>query len=319
MEFEGSNDGGQTWRTYPFRYIPQREDRISAFIAPWYARFEATVQIAGWNGKISPLMPAVAAHLLTRNPDVMRLFESDPFPDRAPTLMRMRGYRMRFTDPATQKRTGLYWHKEPAGNYQPMLYMDETGQVAQSTMAPWEDAMRHVDYATAFAYCEQQYQLGDLSAGVTLAGMYARGEGVPSDPSRAFTLYAALASAGELSAELNLGRCYESGSGVSINYAQAEKWYRTAARHGSSFAVFSLGVMHADNHILPRNDIEGLALLLESQARAIGEDMMGTYVREHAPAKVKRLMDRMSAADIARAKQRAADRSKTPIPTEEPE
>ncbi len=30
---------------YPFRYQPQRVDRICPFIAPWYARFEATLEI----------------------------------------------------------------------------------------------------------------------------------------------------------------------------------------------------------------------------------------------------------------------------------
>ena len=35
LEFAGSNDGGVTWRTYPFRYKPQREwDRMAPFLAP---------------------------------------------------------------------------------------------------------------------------------------------------------------------------------------------------------------------------------------------------------------------------------------------
>ena len=319
VEFEGSNDGGQTWRLYPFRYIPQQEDRLAPFIAPWYARFEATVQILGWNGKKSPLMPAVAAHLLTRNPDVMRLFESDPFPDRPPALIRMRGYRLTFTDPATQKRTGRYWHKEPAGTYLPMLYLDENGQVTEASLDPADEALRNKDYATALAAYEQQYQMGNLEAGFRLADMSLRGLGTPADPARAIALYTDLARAGEVTAEYNLGVSYEFGRGVPVDYGQAATWYRLAARHGSLPALFSLGAMHANDRIQPRDDVEGLTLLLEAGTRAMGDDPASGFILERQPAMAKRLTERMSAADIAKAQQRAADRSKTPIPTEETE
>ncbi len=319
VEFEGSNDGGQTWRTYPFRYIPQREDRISPFIAPWFPRFEATVQILGWGGKKSPLMPAVAAHLLARNPDVMRLFESDPFPDRPPTLIRMRGYRLKFTAPATHARTGLYWHREPAGTYLPMLYLDESGQVTQADLGPADEALRNKDYARAFAAYQQQYRMGNLEAGFRLADMYLQGLGTAADPARAFALHTDLARAGEATAEYDLGVSYEYGRGVPQDDTQAAAWYRLAARHGSLPALYNLGAMHAFDRIAPRDDIEGLALVLEAGTRATSDDPASRFILEHQPAQARRLTERMSPADIARAKQRAADRSTTPIPTEEPE
>ena len=40
VEFAGSNDGGQTWRPYEFRFKPQRDDRMSPFYAPWFFRFQ---------------------------------------------------------------------------------------------------------------------------------------------------------------------------------------------------------------------------------------------------------------------------------------
>ena len=320
VEFEGSNDGGLTWRLYPFRYIPQREDRVSPFIAPWYARFEATVQILGWTGKKSPLMPAVAAQLLARNPDVMRLFERDPFPDRPPTLIRMRGYRLTFTDPAEHRRTGLYWHKEPAGTYLPMLYLDENGQVTQADLGPADEALRAKDYPTAFAAYEQQYQLGNLEAGFRLGEMYLRGLGTPPDPIRSHAINTDLARAGEVQAEYNLGVDLEYGRGVAVDYAQAATWYRRAARHGSLAALFSLGVMHINDRILPRDDVEGLTLLLEAESRAMsGSDPATGFILEHQPAAAKRLQERMNATDIAKARQRAADRSRTPVPAGESE
>ena len=88
VEFIGSNDGGQTWRTYEFKFKPQRPEHICGFIAPWYPRFEASLQYAV-RLKRCLLIPRVSALLITRNPLVMRLFGNDPFPDRPATIVRM--------------------------------------------------------------------------------------------------------------------------------------------------------------------------------------------------------------------------------------
>src|SRR5204863_1353148 len=133
--FIGSNDNGRTWRVYPFRNIPQREDEICRFIAPWFSRFEATLEIEISNGRKSPVYPAVAAHLLVRTPAVMKLFREDPFPDSPPTMIRMRGYRLFFTDRDTHRKTGRYWRRERAGDYLPMMYREENGGGAEFTLA----------------------------------------------------------------------------------------------------------------------------------------------------------------------------------------
>jgi len=87
VEFAGSNDGGVSWRPYLFRYKPQREDRVGPFLAPRFARFESALQLALFTN--SPILPEVAKRLVSRSPEVMRLFENDPFPDRPPTIVRM--------------------------------------------------------------------------------------------------------------------------------------------------------------------------------------------------------------------------------------
>ena len=79
------------------------------------------------------------------------------------------------------------------------------------------------------------------------------------------------------------------------------------------------GAMHAADRIRPRNDVEGLALLIEASARAIGEDPASRYILEHQPAQMKRLKERMSAAAITQAKQRAAARAQTALPVGQPE
>ena len=113
-----------------------------------------------------------------------------------------------------------------------------------------------------------------------------------------------------------MGACYEFGRGVPVDHAQAAAWYRLAARHGSLVAIYSLGALHAQDRI-PRDDIEGLALLLEASERAKRGDPAADFVLEHEPPLAKRLMDRMPPADVAKARQRAALRSRTAVPTEE--
>ncbi len=132
LEFAGSNDGGATWRTWPFRYKPQAEDRMSPFLAPRFARFETALQLA--LDEQSPVIPRIAAQLLRRNPEVMALFASDPFPDRPPMVVRMLVHRYAYTDRATHRQTGRYWNKEYQGDFSAPLYLDERGEIKQAAL-----------------------------------------------------------------------------------------------------------------------------------------------------------------------------------------
>jgi hypothetical protein len=117
IEFAGSNDGGATWRPYPFRYKPQREDRMSPFLAPRFGRFEATLQLLLDTGGQADLIRGVAWELVHGNPDVTGLFARNPFPDAPPTTVRMMVYRYTYTDLETHRVTGRYWNKEYQGDY----------------------------------------------------------------------------------------------------------------------------------------------------------------------------------------------------------
>ncbi len=117
VEFAGSNDGGATWRAYPFRYKPQFEDRMSPFLAPRFDRFEATLQIVLDNRWPVSLIPDVARELVRGNPDVIGLFARNAFPDAPPTIVRMVVYRYTYTDLKTHRDTGRYWNKVYVGDY----------------------------------------------------------------------------------------------------------------------------------------------------------------------------------------------------------
>lgn len=133
VEFLGSNDGGRTWRSFEFRYKPQREDRICPHVAPWFDRFEAGLQLAV-NIPQATVIPRVAALLILRNPDVMALFRGDPFADRPPTIVRMPVYRFRFTDFATYRRTGKFWRKDYLGDYAQPVFLNSRGNLVEGPL-----------------------------------------------------------------------------------------------------------------------------------------------------------------------------------------
>ncbi len=306
VEFIGSNDGGKTWRTYEYRRIPQRVDEISPFIAPWFCRFEATMEIEGWKGRKSPVFPAVAAHLLAGNPQVTALFRRDPFPEGPPTQVRMRGYRLAFTDLETRRKTGHYWRREPDGEYLPMVEVDGEHRMGEATLAEGDAALAARNFPTAFAIFERQYAAGFLPAGFRLAEMLTRGVGVRQNPGAAHALYVALAREGEVRAEHYLGVCHEYGIGVPVDFAKAVAWYRRAGDRGYLLSRYALGVMHANERVTPRNDIEGLACLMQATALAEGDDPISRFIQDDQLRHFKRLTGRMSADGIADAASRSA-------------
>ncbi len=132
VEFVGTNDGGETWRSYDSRYQAQRTDRMPPFIAPWYPRLDALLENKLTTSSDPALYQAVAAHLLKRDPAVLEIFRRDPFADRPATMIRMQTYRLWFTDAATFRATGNYWRKAYQGEYAPMMYLNAQGEIVRT-------------------------------------------------------------------------------------------------------------------------------------------------------------------------------------------
>lgn len=244
VEFEGSNDGGETWRTFDYRYQPQRENQISPFIAPWYPRFEATLQIEANRAEPSPLYATVAAHLLQRTPASRNLFVRDPFPDAAPTLIRIRGYQLSFVDLATHRATGNYWRKQVQGDYLPLMYLDAHGQIATAASA--------IDVVRAHALH------GNRNAQNKLGTAYAYGEDVPRDPAEAARWFHRAAEQGHPLAQFFLGLSYAEGQGVRRDLAVAADYYRRSAEQGYPLAQLNFGFMHARGEGRPVDETEAL-------------------------------------------------------------
>jgi hypothetical protein len=308
VDLEGANDGGRTWRAYPLRHLPQVPERRPEFIAPYFPRFDHTLHAASLRGAKPSVIVPTAAHLLALDPRVLALFERDPFTDRPPTVIRMRRYRMTFTDPATLDRTGRYWTKEYAGDHQPAVFIDEKGAIAQFDLGPADAAFRAGNHGAAYTEYERQYRLGNLEAGLRLADMMAQGLGGPVQPGRIFALYSDLAGGGEVKGMHGVAVCYEHGIGVPADIAKACEFYRRAAELGHFPALHMLGRLAADERLTPRNDALGLASLAIAANRAADDEAALAFVRANQPELVARLKARMSAGELAEAKTLAAAR-----------
>lgn len=257
VEFLGSNDGGVTWRSYAYRYLPQREDRMSPFLAPRYARFEQTLQIELNRPLPSDLFKIVATHLLQRDAAVVALFAADPFPDRPPTLIRMPGYRFNFTDLNTHRQTGHYWRKTYEGEYQPMMGLNDRHEVesADSTIA--QTRLLAVN--------------GNVQAQNHLGLLNANGDGVPKNAAEAARWYRAAAEQGLVEAQFTLALMFTEGDGVARDEIEALVWFDLAARGGDSDAAKNRAIAQA--HVGPagvrlaQSRIEQVLALIKARAK----------------------------------------------------
>ncbi len=137
IEFEGSNDGGKTWRNYEPRFLSNRLDRISGFISPYFPRFEGSVAAIASSGNPALLFTQIMTKLLGVNRDVLALFKEDPFPDRPPTKIKALKWAYQFTDYETFRKTGNYWSRRALGLYQPPLTLNPaTGAISEELPLP---------------------------------------------------------------------------------------------------------------------------------------------------------------------------------------
>jgi hypothetical protein len=308
VDFEGSNDSGRTWRTFEIRDLPQLEDRMAGFIAPRFPRFENTIFFESFRTGQQSVITAIAGDLLLRDPVIMARFKSDPFPDRPPTVIRMRRYRLVLLDAATHRRTGRYWRKEFVGDYMPAFYRDETGAVAEFDLAAAEAELKAGAFAQAFTDYQKQFARGNLDAGFRLAEMYLRGQSGAVEAQKAFTLFAELASRGEVKAVHSLGLCYENGVGVPRDLDQAAVDYLQAADKGFVLSMVSLGSMGARRAARSLDDVAALGWLLTAAQRIKGDDPSYQPIRAVLPALTQQLTARMSLSQVASAREFAAHR-----------
>lgn len=122
---EGSQDG-LTWREYSFRYKPGDLQRAPRWNAPHQPRLDWQMWFAALGSpKDSPWLEVLLLRLLEGSPDVLWLFDHDPFAGQRPRYLRITHYQYRFTTLAERKQTGAYFVR-----HTPLPYVSPVGMTA---------------------------------------------------------------------------------------------------------------------------------------------------------------------------------------------
>jgi len=117
---EGSYDE-DFWLPYEFKYKPGGLHRGLPLVAPhqprldwqmWFAALAGNYQNAPWTGNF-------VLQLLRGSPPVLKLLETNPFPERPPTFVRALLYNYEFTTSDERDASGTIWKRELLGVYLP--------------------------------------------------------------------------------------------------------------------------------------------------------------------------------------------------------
>ncbi len=121
IEYQGSNDG-QHWTPYLFRYKPQALDKAPGVYAPYQPRFEWNLWFASLGDwRQNSLVPLTEERLLDNEPDVLGLFQGNPFGQTPPRYVRAVLWQYWFTSMEEKRRTGNWWKRDLMGLYAPVL------------------------------------------------------------------------------------------------------------------------------------------------------------------------------------------------------
>jgi lipase maturation factor 1 len=122
---EGSSDGN-TWIPYEFKYKPGNLKRPPMQVAPHQPRLDWQMWFAALGTyQNNPWFINFVIRLLEGSPEVLKLLETNPFPDGPPRYIRATLYRYRFTDISTLKREGTWWRRDKMWPYIPPVSLRE--------------------------------------------------------------------------------------------------------------------------------------------------------------------------------------------------
>lgn len=119
LQIEGSRDG-VNWSSYELFHKPGDGARQPSLVAPLQPRLDWQLWFAALGRfESTPWMHSLLVGLLKGRADVVRLFESNPFPHEPPRWVRVRAFDYRFADPREKARSGHWWVRTPLPDYCP--------------------------------------------------------------------------------------------------------------------------------------------------------------------------------------------------------
>lgn len=128
ITIEGSRDGVE-WKEYVFRYKPGKPQRPPKIVAPHQPRLDWQMWFAALGTyRQNPWFSHFVVCLLKQSPEVLKLLESNPFPNDPPNFIRCRMFHYTFTTPQEKKETGLWWKMDEMGDYTPIYTLNTSKQ-----------------------------------------------------------------------------------------------------------------------------------------------------------------------------------------------
>jgi predicted DCC family thiol-disulfide oxidoreductase YuxK len=122
---EGSADGID-WQPYEFKWKPGDVMRAPGWCAPHQPRLDWQMWFAALGSyRKNPWFARLVICLLHGKPDVIQLFERNPFPQAPPRYVRARFYRYRFTTVDEHRQTGAWWKRQELGEYLPSVSVEQ--------------------------------------------------------------------------------------------------------------------------------------------------------------------------------------------------
>jgi hypothetical protein len=119
-------------------------------------------------------------------------------------------------------------------------------------------AQKKSDWPAAVKACTDEAEKGSVGSALVLAGLYERGQGVPTSDSMAAVWYRAAAAKGNGRAEYRLALMYIKGTGVPQNEDSGTALLRRASDHGSEESWATLADRYSQGLGTKRNDAEAL-------------------------------------------------------------
>ncbi|MEO8205062.1 MAG: lipase maturation factor family protein [Chthoniobacterales bacterium] len=117
IEIEGSDDG-LDWKTYGFPFKPGALSNPPPFSFLYMPRLDWQMWFAALGDRESnPWVSRLLFRLLQGSPDVLKLFETNPFPEKPPRYIRASVEDYRFSTYAERKESGDWWMARPEGVY----------------------------------------------------------------------------------------------------------------------------------------------------------------------------------------------------------
>ncbi|MDQ6741162.1 MAG: lipase maturation factor family protein [Actinomycetota bacterium] len=122
---EGTDDDdpgtGARWREYEFKGKPGDPARMPRQFAPYHLRLDWMMWFLALGSPGFSWFVPLLQRLLAADRPTLRLLRVDPFAGARPRWVRARLFRYRYSTPAERRASGLWWIREPAGEYVPPL------------------------------------------------------------------------------------------------------------------------------------------------------------------------------------------------------